>query len=126
MLALGQEAARKAQSEYVTVMTSLGLLKTTRRSVPTTVGATSWGEDTREEASRRLAKTSSSTGGPVWVKPAARGISAGPTAEATLVERRVTTVMSASGLLKMSVVIEDSMEEGQDAGNGGGRRISCF
>ena len=22
--------------------------------------------------------------------------------------------------------IEDSMEEGQDAGNGGGRRISCF
>ena len=107
-------------------MTSLGLLKTTRRSVPTTVGATSWGEDTREEASRRLAKTSSSTGGPVWVKPAARGISAGPTAEATLVERRVTTVMSASGLLKMSVVIEDSMEEGQDAGNGGGRRISCF
>jgi hypothetical protein len=68
-------------------------------------------EETREEASMRPAETSSSTGGPVWVKPAARGISAGPAAGAAQAERRVTTVMDASGLLKTSVVIEDSIRD---------------
>ena len=79
----------------MTVMTSLGFLKTTRRDIPTTVGAKGLGEGTREEVSRKPSETSSSTGGPMWVKPAARGRNAGPTAEMTLVERRVTTVMSA-------------------------------
>lgn len=112
MLALRQEAARKAQSEYVTVMTSLGLLKTTRRSVVVNGGATGGVEIIREGASRRLAETSSSTGGPVWVKPAAEGASGGPAVEENPVERRVTTVMSASGLLKTSVVIEDVRRDG--------------
>ena len=76
----------------MTVMTSLGFLKTTRRDIPTTVGAKGLGEGTREEVSRKPSETSSSTGGPMWVKPAARGRNAGPTAEMTLVERRVTTV----------------------------------
>ena len=92
-------------------MTSLGLLKTTRRSAPTAVRASGRVEETREEASMRPAETSSSTGGPVWVKPAARGISAGPAAGAAQAERRVTTVMDASGLLKTSVVIEDSIRD---------------
>ena len=79
----------------MTVMTSLGFLKTIRRDIPTNVGAIGLGESTREEVSRKPSETSSSTGGPMWVKPAARGRNAGPTAEMTLVERRVTTVMSA-------------------------------
>ena len=107
MLALRQEAARETQSEYVTFMTSLGLLKTTRRSVVVNGEGTGGREVTREDASRRLAETSSSTGGPVWEKPADRGASVGHAAERNYLERRVTTVMSASGILETSVVIED-------------------
>ena len=88
-------------------MTSLGLLKTTRRSAIANGEGTGGREVTRENASRRSAETSSSTGGPVWEKPADREASVGHAAEESHMERRVTTVMSASGILKTSVVIED-------------------
>ena len=98
----------------MTVMTAMGVLRTTRCNPRSAAVAIDPVEESRVSLTEGQSGTSSSTGGPVWVKPAAGVGKCGQTMEVTRAsraDRRVTTVMTASGLLKTSVVIEEARKE---------------
>ena len=77
-------------------MTASGTLRTTvKEAVPDVLG-----HGKTKRAPKDTSGTSSSTGGAIWSKPSAVREAA---AALTLPTRRVTTVMTASGLLRTSV-----------------------